>query len=143
MNKKKRVILTLFLSTALLMPVAVTAAQTVEGHLEALDCIIYGKPCPVDYLDPHISLVSDFVLFLGKSDEHYLLPNIPRKVKEKYIGSAILVTGEVNTKYKAITATKLEVKRSGVYKIVWSSKSEPDDWARWREEFYGSNPYGH
>ena len=143
MEKTKRVLLTLFLSAALLMPVAVNAAQTVEGHMEALDCIIYGKPCPVDYLDPHIALVSDFVLFLGKSDEHYLLSNIPRKAKEKYIGSAIRVTGEVNTKYKAIKAKKLEVKGSGAYKIVWSSKSQPDDWARWREEFYGGSLYDH
>lgn len=143
MDKKKTVMLTMFLSAALLMPVAVNAAQTVEGHLEALDCIIYGKPCPVDYLDPHISLVSDFVLFLGKSDEHYLLPNIPRKLKEKYIGSAIRVTGEVNTKYKSINAKKLEIKRSGVYRIVWSSGSQPDDWARWRDEFYGGGLYDH
>ena len=39
------------------------------------------QTCPADNLDPHMALVTDFVLFLGKGSEHYLLPNIPRSVK--------------------------------------------------------------
>lgn len=137
MNKNRKFLLTRFLSAALLMPVAVDAAQTVEGHIEALECIMYGKPCPVDNLDPHMAPVTDFVLFLGKGSEHYLLPNIPRSVKAQYIGKAIKVTGEVNKTYRTIKANKLEVKRSGSYKTVWPRESKRDDWEKWQKEFHG------
>jgi len=143
MNKNRKFLLTLFLSAALLMPVAVSAAQTVQGHMEALDCILYGKPCPIDNLDPHMALVTDFVLFLGKGSKHYLLPNIPRNVKAQYIGKAIRVTGEVNRKYRAIKAEKLEVKRSGSYKTVWPRESKRDDWEKWLKEFHQGRLDGH
>lgn len=139
MNRKKKIIVLIILITlAYITPVAVDAAQTVEGYMEALDCIIYGKPCPTDNLDPHMALVTDFVLFLGKGSEHYLLPNIPRNVKAQYIGKAIRVTGEVNKTYGTMTAKKLEVKRNELYKTVWPRESKRDDsWEKWQKEFHG------
>jgi hypothetical protein len=144
MNRKQKIILLIILITlAYITPVAVDAAQTVEGHMEALDCIIHGKPCPTDNLDPHMALVTDFVLFLGKGSEHYLLPNIPRNVKAQYIGKAIRVTGEVNKTYRAIKAKKLEIKRSASYKIVWSRESKRDEWEKWQKGFYRGRLDGH
>ena len=139
MNRKKKIIvLIISVTLAYITPVAVDAAQTVEGHMEALDCILYGKPCPTDNLDPHMALVKDFVLFLGKGSEHYLLQNIPRNVKAQYIGKAIRVTGDLNKTYRAINAKKLEVKRSGAYKTVWPRESKRDDWwEKWQKEFHG------
>jgi len=137
-RKKKIIVLIILITLAYITPVAVDAAQTVEGYMEALDCVIHGKLCPTDNLDQHMALVTDFVLFLGKGSEHYLLPNIPRNVKAQYIGKAIRVTGEVNKTYSAIKAKKLEVKRSGSYKTVWPRESKRDDWwEKWQKEFHG------
>jgi hypothetical protein len=66
--------LIIVITLAYITPVAVDAAQTVESHMEALDCIIHGTPGPTDNLNPHMALVTDFVLFLGNGGEHYLLP---------------------------------------------------------------------
>jgi hypothetical protein len=144
MNRKKKIIVLIILTTlAYITPVAVDATQPIEGHMEALDCIIHGIPCPTDNLDPHMALVTDFVLFLGKGSEHYLLPNIPRNVKAQYIGKAIRVTGDVNKTYRSIEAKKLEVKRGGSYKIVWSRESKRDEWEKWQKEFYEGRLDGH
>lgn len=145
MNRKKKIIALIILITlAYITPVAVYAAQIVEGHMEALDCIIDGKICPTDNLDPHMALVTDFVLFLGKGSEHYLLPNIPRNVKAQYFGKDVRVTGEVNNKYRAIKAKILEIKESGSYKTVWPRDTKRDDWwEKWLKEFREGRLDGH
>jgi hypothetical protein len=136
MTERKRPLIILTVTLAFFMPLKASGSQAIEGRIEALDCIIYGRPCPVDYLDPHIALASDFVLLLGKGDEHYLLPNIPRYVKAKYMGKPVRVTGKVNKNYKAVDAEELELKHRGSYKIIWSKWSQPDDWSQWRKEIY-------
>lgn len=137
MNRKKNIVLILVMVLLIAAPLTVAAVQmqTFEGHMEGLNCIIHGQLCPVDNLDPHIALESDFVLYLA-NDNHFLLPNIPRVVKAKYVGKAIRVTGEVNAKYKTIKVDKLEVKRGGSYKVVWSKWSQMEEWERWKKEFY-------
>ena len=137
MDRKKIIALVFVMVLGLSAPLAVDAAQTKTfvGHMEGLNCVIHGHLCPVDNLDPHIALESDFVLFLA-TDEHYLLPNIPRVVKAKYVGKPIRVTGEVTEKYRSIRVDKLEVKKSGNYKTVWSKWSQVEEWEKWRKEFY-------
>lgn len=133
---KKVIALIILMTLAYITPVAVDAAQMVVGRVEALDCIIGSKICPADSLDPHMALVTDFVLFLGKDSENYLLPNIPRKVKAQYFDKDVRVTGQVNKIYMTMEAKKLEVKDSGTYKTVWPTKSKRDEGEKWLKEFH-------
>jgi hypothetical protein len=137
MNRERGSILMLIMALMVILSFSVSAEQqkTLTGHMEGLNCILYGNLCPVDELDPRIDLETDFVLYLD-SGEYYLLPNIPRSVKAKYIGKAIRVTGEVNIKYKAVTVDNLELKRAGGYRIVWSKWSQVDPWQEWKEDFF-------
>lgn len=144
MKRNIRIGLLLTIALAITVPFQVDGAQqkTLEGHMEGLNCVFQGHLCPVDNLDPHIALEPDFVLY-RENVEYYLLLNIPRVVKAKYVGKPIRVTGEVQVKYKAINVDKLEVKRSGKYKMVWSKFSQASEWERWKKEFHEGRVFDH
>ena len=119
---------------AFLLPLSVDAGQkqTIEGHMEGLDCVVEGHTCPVDNLDPHIAYEPDFVLHQGGT-KYYLLVGVPRVVKARYVKSKIRVTGDVKTKYNAIKVDKLEVEQAGKFKKIWSRSSQ---WEEWKKRFY-------
>ena len=54
-------------------------AETYSGKLNGHGCVHAGMTCPVDRLDPHVALESNFVL--QKSDgEYYFLTDMPMSV---------------------------------------------------------------
>ena len=140
MNKIVRNTLTVIVSIVFLCPLTVNAGkqQTVEGHMEGLDCVVSGHVCPMDNLDPHIVYEPDFVLHQGGT-KYYLLLDVPREVKARYVKSKIRVTGEVRAKYNAIKVDKLEVERAGKFQKVWSRTSQ---WEEWKKRFYKGPPEG-
>ena len=134
MNKIILVVFMIMVSVAFLAPLPVDGGQkqTVEGRMEGLDCIVEGHICPVDNLDPHIAYESDFVLHVGGT-KYYLLLDVPRRVKAKYVKSKIRVTGDIKAKYNAIKVDKLEVEKKGKFQEVWSRSSQ---WEEWKKRFY-------
>ena len=137
---KRNILLTLVLviALALVAPVGAYAAKNFEGWMQGFNCVTHGHKCPIDTLDPHIMLESDFVLLLNDGD-YFLLPNIARIVKAKYVHKAIRVIGNVNSKYKSIDVDQLQVKDGSSFKTVWSKKMMMEEWEKRRKEFYGED----
>ena len=137
---KRNILLTLILviAIAFMAPVGAYAAKNFDGWMQGFNCVTHGHKCPIDNLDPHLMLESDFVLLLNDGN-YFLLPNISRVVKAKYVHSAIRVTGDVNSKYKSIDVDKLEVKEGNSFKTVWSKKMMMEEWEKRQEEFYGED----
>ena len=67
----------------------------------------HGRQYPIDNLDPHLTLEPDFVLLLDNGN-CYLLPNVGRIVKVKYVHKSVKITGDLNSKYMSIDADKFE-----------------------------------
>jgi hypothetical protein len=134
MNRITRNTLVLAIVMVFLLPLSVDAGQnqTIEGRMEGLDCVLEGHVCPVDHLDPHITYEPDFVLHQGGT-KYYLLLDVPRVVKARYVKSKVRVTGEVKAKYSAIKVDTLEVEQAGKFKKVWSRSSQ---WEEWKKRFY-------
>jgi len=111
---KRKYIITLLSAIALVFTISVTAdaATSVTGWIQGFNCVRHGHQCPIDTLDPHLMLEPDFVLLLDDGD-YYLLPNVARIVKAKYVHKSVKVTGDVISKYKSIEVDKLEVKDGG------------------------------
>jgi hypothetical protein len=113
------------LSTTLsLVPLMVSAA-TVEGKMNGISCAVAGVFCPIDKADPLVALESDFVV-QTPDGTFYLVPNIDRAVKARVVLEDVIVTGDVNDRYKSIDADKLEVKRDGSMKTVWTQKMQDE-----------------
>lgn len=130
--RKFRYMLMPLLCSALLLPFSASAAtETFEGVINGLNCAIEGLTCPIDKLDPMIEAESDFVL-QTPDGKFYLLPNVGRRLKTRYVLDQVRVTGEVNPKYKAINVKKLEVKRNGDYTTVWTPEMEAKIWEELR-----------
>lgn len=123
--------LTIALTTLLMLPLMVNAA-TITGKINGFECAVAGKVCPIDKLDPHITLESDFVL-QEPDGTFYLLPNVPRDIKVRYVLEEVQVTGDLNEKYKSIRVEEFRVKRDGAYKTVWSQAMQREQF----EELYG------
>jgi len=87
-------------------------------------------------LDPHLMLEPDFALIVHDGN-YWLMPNIARNVKAKYVHSAIRVTGDLNSKYNSIDVDKLEVKKNGSYTTVWSKEMMRREMENRQEEYYG------
>ena len=135
---KKSILFTLvtIITLALMVPVGAYAAKTVEGWMQGFNCVAHGHKCPIDSLDPHLMLEPDFVLLVNDGN-YWLMPNIARIVKAKYVHDAIRVTGELNTKYKSINVDKLEVKKDGSFKTVWSKEMMRRELETSQEEYFG------
>ena len=128
--------LVLVVSIAFMVPAGAYAAKTVEGWIQGLNCVRYGHNCPIDRLDPHLMFEPDFVLLL-KDGDYWLMPNVARIVKAKYVHKTIRVTGNTDAKFKSIEVDKLEVKDGGSYKTIWSKAMMKKEWQKRQEEFYG------
>jgi hypothetical protein len=136
MKKNISFVIALIIALAFIAPVGAGAAKTVEGWMQGFNCVVHGHRCPVDTLDPHLMLESDFVLLVN-DDNYWLMPNIARIVKAKYVQDAIRVTGALNPKYKSIDVDKLEVKKNGAFKIVWSKEMMRRELESSQPEYYG------
>ena len=136
MKKNILLIVMLIIALAFIAPVGAGAAKTVEGRMQGCNCVVHGHRCPVDTLDPHLMLESDFVLLVN-DDNYWLMPNIARIVKAKYVQDAIRVTGALNPKNKSIDVDKLEDKKNGAFKIVWSKEMMRRELESSQPEYYG------
>ena len=134
----KNTLYTFVLITALafIVPVGARASRTVEGWIQGYNCVVHGHRCPIDTLDPHLMLEPDFALILNDGN-YWLMPNIARHVKAKYVHNAIRVSGALNSKYNSIEVDKLEVKKNGSYATVWSKEMMRREMENRQEEYYG------
>ncbi len=114
--------------TALAIPMATVMfltlsahAATITGKLNGHECAHAGMSCPIDRLDPHIALESDFVLLLPDGD-YYFMPNLSRDIKARHVLEEIQVTGDVNPKYRTIKVRELKVRSGSGFKTVWTQK---------------------
>lgn len=118
---------------ALLLPFSASAAtETIEGTINGLNCAIEGLVCPIDKLDPMIEAESDFVL-QRPDGTFYLLPNVDRRLKSRYVLDHVRITGDVSSKYNAISVEKFEVKQNGDYRTVWTPEMEAKIWEELRQ----------
>ena len=113
----KNMTLSVPLFALLTIPVQ-SMAETFSGKLNGHGCAHAGTTCPVDRLDPHIALESDFVL--QKQDGDYYFLKMPRSTKVRYALEQVQVTGELNKKYQSIDVDEFKVKKNGNYKVIWS-----------------------
>jgi hypothetical protein len=111
-------------ATLLLLPLMASAAE-VEGKMNGISCAVAGVFCPLDKADPLVALESDFVVQTADGT-FYLIPNVDRAVKARVVLEDVVVTGDVNDRYKTIDADKLEVKRDGSMKTVWTQKMQDE-----------------
>lgn len=125
--RKTATTLILVLCSTLLLPFSAYALETLTGKINGLRCAVEGIVCPIDKLDPMIAAESDFVL-QRPDGTFYLIPNLDRALKSRYVLDEVRVTGEVSDRYKSITAKKFEVKRDGDWRTVWTPELEAKIW---------------
>jgi hypothetical protein len=135
---KKNILFTFVLTTALafILPVGARASKTMKGWIQGYNCVVHGHRCSIDKMDPHLMLEPDFALILNDGS-YWLMPNIARHVKAKFVHNAIRVTGDLNSKYNSIEVDKLEVKKNGSYATVWSKEMMRREMENRQEEYYG------
>ena len=117
-NKINRLLYSMVLIGVTMWGASSASAGTVEGTVQGLNCVLYGKVCPVDYADPHVSAENVFVV-LSSKDNYFFVPNIDRAVMSRLLAQKVRITGDLKTKYNAIIASQLEVESNGKYKIRW------------------------
>ncbi|RLA30526.1 MAG: hypothetical protein DRR03_10645 [Gammaproteobacteria bacterium] len=100
----------------------VASAATLSGRLNGHDCAERGTACPIDRLDPHVTLEADFVL-QQSNGEYFFLVNVPRDVKVRHVMEAIEVSGDLNRKYNAVTVDEFKVDG----KVIWSQKLQEEE----------------
>ena len=82
-------LITLGALISFIVPSAALAEKliTFEGTIQGLNCVHYQQKCPEENLDMYIALEHDFVLLLPDGS-HFVLPNLDRGIKARYITSA-------------------------------------------------------
>jgi len=103
---------------SLALPSAVMA-DTYTGKLNGHGCAHSGMTCPVDRLDPHVALESDFVLQKDDGD-YYFLTDMPLSVKRRHALAVVKVDGKLNERHHAIAVNEFRVKMGDSYKLMWS-----------------------
>lgn len=122
----------LLLLTAVAFGAGLTQAETFTGRLNGYSCASGGHVCPLDRLDPHIALETDFVVQTADGD-YFFLTNVPRETKARYALDQIQVTGDVDSKYKTVVVDELNVERDGSYAPVWSRAEQMQEYKRFIE----------
>ena len=117
-NKNHRLLYLIVLIGVTMWGVDSAFANTVEGTVQGLNCVLYAKVCPVDDADPHVSAENVFVV-LSSKDKYFFVPNIDRTVMSRLLAKKVRVTGDLKMKHNAIIASKLEVESNGTYKLRW------------------------
>ncbi len=72
-----------FLLLAMTLSFPLLKGETISGKLNGHHCAHEGMTCPIDKLDPHVTLEADFVLMVN--DGYYFLPNLPRDTKVRHL----------------------------------------------------------
>ncbi len=121
---KKRLLSIFLLFAFLSIPVWVLAA-TVEGTVQGFQCVQAGKTCPIDKRDPVAAIEQNFVV-LTSAGGYYLVPNLDRAVLARHLTEQVRISGKISNKYNAITADKVEVKKDGKWKVVWSAEMQKE-----------------
>ena len=116
----KKIIVKSMLAGLLLLPLMANAG-TVQGKLNGISCAVANVFCPIDKLDPYVALEKDFVV-QQPDGTFYLLPNVDRAVKARFVLDEVTVTGDVNDKYKTVDADTIAVNG----KVVWSKQMQED-----------------
>ena len=119
---KKKLLLIMF--ALVLVPVLASAAQ-VEGTVQGYTCVTQGKVCPVGKEDPMVAVERVFVVLTAAGD-YYFVPNVDRAVLARHIRKKVRVTGALNAKFKSITASKIERRYKGGWKVTWSPEMQRD-----------------
>ncbi len=117
---RKTAALAIPMATLLFVPLYANAG-TITGKLNGHECAHAGMSCPIDRLDPHIALESDFVLVMPDGD-YYFLPNLSRDIKARHVLEDVQVTGDVNPKYHTIKVKELKVKSGSGFKTIWTQE---------------------
>lgn len=116
--KGSRFTMLLMASVLAAAPFLANAAE-LTGRIVGHSCAHKGELCPVDKLDPHITLEPDFVL-VKPDGEYYFLTNLPRDTKVRYVLETATVKGSVNPKHNAVAVSELNVNN----KTVWSKSAQ-------------------
>jgi len=107
-------------SLLILMVSQASAAEnvTIEGTVQGYNCITTGKICPTDKNDPWLETENVFALYTKGSD-FYLVSNMDRDALKVHTNEIVRITGEVDPKYKSMSASKLEVLEDGTWQTKW------------------------
>ena len=105
---------------ALSMLPTLSLGADLEGKINGISCAIAGVVCPIDKLDPLVAIEKDFVLQMSDGS-FYLLPNVDRAVKARLVLDDVIVSGDVNERFKSIEAELIQVRRGGQLRAVWSN----------------------
>jgi len=126
MGVKYRAILTLtVLTLALMVPLTAHGAEkTLAGTLVGVTTVMGGPQYSRDMMLAHATFEPDFVLLVKPPQEHYMLANLPRDIKVRFVGEEVRVTGEVNPQNTAIKVSKLEVKQGDTYTVAWTAQMQ-------------------
>jgi hypothetical protein len=108
---------------AMLLFPALSMGAQVEGSIQGLTCVLYGKTCPVGKEDVIAALEKNFVLYTDDGTA-YSISNIGSQILSRYLNKVVRATGEVNKEKKSIYAEKLEVREKGDWKMIWSEDME-------------------
>jgi len=90
---------------------------TYKGTIQGILCVHDKSFCHGKNRDMYMAQEPDFVLLLPDR-RYFLLPNVDRLVKSKYLGMNVRVSGV--QKSESIWVTTLDVKEGGQYRQVWS-----------------------
>jgi hypothetical protein len=116
----RKVFCGLLLAGMSLIPIFANAADVIEGKMNGLHCAQEGIVCPIEDLDAVIALESDFVV-TTPDGKFYLIPNVDRAVKDRYILQDVRVKGTLHPRYQSIVADEFQVKNDdGSYRTAWS-----------------------
>jgi len=115
---KKISVLILSLIVLVILPTVALSGQ-VEGSIQGLMCVLTGKICPVGQEDPMAAAENVFVI-LTKGNTYYFVPNVDRAVLARHINDRVRITGDIGSKYNAITAEKIEAFEKGAWKTTWT-----------------------
>ena len=119
---KKISVLILSLIVLVGLPTVALSGQ-IEGSIQGLNCVLTGKVCPVGQEDPMAAAERVFVI-LTKANTHYFVPNVDRAVLARHINERVRITGDIGSKYNAISAKKIEAFRKGAWKMTWTLQAQ-------------------
>jgi len=132
----KKLIPILVIFVMMLVP-AMAIGASVEGSVQGFYCVTQGKVCPVGSEDPMVAAERVFVVHVSGAD-YYFVPNLDRAIMARHIGEMVKVEGTKSTKFKAIQAKDLYVKKGGMWSKVWSQDKQDEIY----DDVIGGNIFG-
>lgn len=124
MRTKVWLLFSFVLTVSLVSSLTSFAAFTVvEGRINGFIHTMDGYKCPLENMDAHIALEPDLV-FVTADNTIYVISNLKKEIKSRYLCEDVKVTGTVDQEKKMIIADKLEVKKGDSWKTVWSVEDE-------------------